>query len=77
MNCPYLMQDGRQFTDYKSSNYSYEVLRKRYNVPENEMRNFLINNGDKISDSMQTEAIMSMACPEPQGVVPNYFSVGF
>lgn len=73
MNCPFLMQDARQFTDYKSSNYVYEVLKNKYNIPDYAMRNFLQNNGDILSAQFRKDAEMTMACSNPVYIMPQGF----
>ena len=44
--CPFLMSDGRAFTDYRSSAYLNDELRMQGNVGNSyEFRQYLINNG--------------------------------
>jgi hypothetical protein len=46
------MNDGREFTDYRSSQVREEIFRyKNCLSSENETRTFRINNGDKIMDN--------------------------
>mgnify|MGYP003974973751 CR=1 FL=1 len=45
MSCPYLMSDGRQFTDYLSSKYSNTLISIKNNIPQNSYNTFLQNNG--------------------------------
>ena len=45
MNCPFLMSDGRHFTEYKSSKYVNTEISLRNNVPQNSFNNFLQNYG--------------------------------
>jgi hypothetical protein len=45
MSCPYLMSDGRHFTDYLSSKYSNKNISKKNNIPQNSYNNFLQHNG--------------------------------
>lgn len=49
--CPARMNDGREFTDYRSSQIREEIFRfKNCLASENESRTFRIENGDKIMD---------------------------
>jgi hypothetical protein len=45
MNCPYLMNDGRHITNYKSNKYINSELKYHYNINNNNYRTFLKNNG--------------------------------
>lgn len=48
-NCPPLMSDGRQFTDYRSHNYVNDLIQQSNNTKSNyEYRQFLIHNASKI-----------------------------
>ena len=47
MSCPYLMSDGRHFTDYLASKYSNNKISNQNNVPQNCYYTFLQNNGLK------------------------------
>ena len=50
--CPPMMDDGRLFTDYRSSQVREELFRhKNCVISENEARTLRIENGDKIMDS--------------------------
>ncbi len=51
MNCPYLMNDGRHITDYRSNKYINLEIKKNYNINNYNYRTFLKNNGmDVIRD---------------------------
>ena len=44
-NCPAIMADSRLFTDYRSSCYTNELLKRKNAIQENERyRQFLVNN---------------------------------
>jgi len=45
MNCPYLMSDGRQFTNYLSSKHINNNISKENNVLQNSYNTFLKNQG--------------------------------
>jgi hypothetical protein len=45
MNCPYLMSDGRTFTDYRSSTIINTDISLKNKVPQNSYNSFLVNNG--------------------------------
>lgn len=45
MECPYLMNDGRQFTDYLSSKYRNTIISQKNNIPQNSYNTFLQNHG--------------------------------
>lgn len=46
-NCPALMSDGRQFTDYRPSNYVNNLIRMTAGVMGSyDYRQFLINNAE-------------------------------
>ena len=50
--CPPMMDDGRLFTDYRSSQVREELFKQRNRVSsENEARTFRINNGNNIIDA--------------------------
>jgi len=50
--CPFLMNDGRAFTDYRPSSYLNDEIKIRNNVMDSyDYRQFLINNGLKVIDT--------------------------
>ena len=61
--CPLLMQDGRQFTNYRSSNWLYNDLKIRNGIRDNQMKLFLQNNGNTLAAQMRYDATRSMYCP--------------
>lgn len=51
LECPPMMEDGRLFTDYRSSQVREEVFRYKHGViSENEARTLRIDNGEMIMD---------------------------
>jgi hypothetical protein len=50
-DCPAVMNDGRMFTDYRSSQVREEIFRQKHCViTENEARTLRIENGEQIMD---------------------------
>ena len=46
MDCPFLMNDGRAFTDYRSSAFLNDELRMSGNIANSyDFRQYLIHNG--------------------------------
>ena len=51
-DCPALMADGRQFTDYRAnSQINMNVMEKKNLMSNYEYRNFLIKNGNSMIDN--------------------------
>jgi len=61
--CPPMMDDGRLFTDYRSSQVREEVFRQRHcTMSENEARTFRIENADRLMDEEWTHQRNTKSC---------------
>lgn len=64
--CPPMMNDGRLFTDFRSSQVREEIFRyKNCTVNENETRTLRIDNGDEIADEQWDYLRATRSC-QPQ-----------
>jgi hypothetical protein len=64
-NCPARMNDGRAFTDYRSSSSVDDMIRYSNNVMSNyEYRQFLIHNADKIMKVNNQYTSEKMGCTD-------------
>jgi hypothetical protein len=62
-NCSALMDDGRAFTDYRSTCVVNNMLRTQNKIKNSyEYRQFLINNGTKIMNSIRDYNINKTSC---------------
>lgn len=62
-DCPAMMEDGRMFTDYRSSQIREEIFRHKNCVrSENEARTLRINNSDNIIDSEWEHNVRNKSC---------------
>mgnify|MGYP005675815659 CR=1 FL=1 len=63
LGCPPMMEDGRLFTDYRSSQVREEIFRFRNCTPsENEARTYRIENGEEILDEEWNHLSNTRAC---------------
>lgn len=61
--CPALMNDGRMFTDYRSSCYINNVLRVNNGIRNSyDYRQFLINNGSDLINTIRSYNIQKSSC---------------
>lgn len=64
-DCPAIMNDGRAFTDYRSSCYINDILRVKNGIKNSyDYRQFLIHNGNEVMNSLRLYNIQKMACTE-------------
>jgi len=62
-DCPAIMDDGRAFTDYRSSCYINNVLRTQNGIKNSyDYRQFLINNGSKLINTIRLYNIEKSSC---------------
>ena len=62
-DCPAIMNDGRAFTDYRSSCYINDIIRVKNGITNSyDYRQFLINNGNEIMNSIRLYNIEKSAC---------------
>lgn len=62
-DCPARMDDGRSFTDYRSSSYVDDMIRYSNNImSSNEYRQFLIHNAKNIMDVNNNYTNSKMGC---------------
>lgn len=61
--CPALMDDGRAFTDYRSSCYINNILKVKNGIKNNyEYRQFLVNNGSNLINTIRLYNIEKSSC---------------
>ncbi len=80
-NCPAVMSDGRQFTDYKTDTRRNEYIKYINNViRDDDYRVFLQKNGENILDNEWQYNKKQMSCHEnecihkyPTRTLPQYF----
>jgi hypothetical protein len=62
-DCPAIMDDGRAFTDYRSSCYINDMLRVKNGIQNSyDYRQFLINNGAKLINTIRLYNIEKSSC---------------
>lgn len=62
-DCPALMDDGRAFTDYRSACYINDMLRVKNGIHNSyDYRQFLINNGSDLINTIRLYNIQKSAC---------------
>ena len=62
-DCPAIMDDGRAFTDYRSSCYINDVLRVKNGIQNSyAYRQFLINNGAELMNTIRLYNIQKSSC---------------
>lgn len=62
-DCPAIMDDGRAFTDYRSACYINDVLRVKNGIQNSyEYRQFLINNGTELMNTIRLYNIQKSSC---------------
>ncbi len=66
IGCPALMNDGRNFTDYRQSSYVDDMIRYSNNIPSSyEYRQFLIHNGNNIMKVNDMYLQKKLGCENP------------
>jgi len=71
-NCPALMDDGRAFTDYRSPCFINDMLRTQNGISNSyAYRQFLINNGSKLINTIRDYNIQKSSCRECDAVPIN------
>lgn len=62
-DCPAIMNDGRAFTDYRSSCYINDLLRVKNGIQNSyDYRQFLINNGSELINTIRLYNIQKTSC---------------
>ena len=62
-DCPAIMDDGRAFTDYRSSCYINDMIRVKNGLQNSyDYRQFLINNGSKLINTVRLYNIEKTSC---------------
>jgi hypothetical protein len=62
-DCPAIMDDGRAFTDYRSSCYINDIIRVKNGITNSyDYRQFLINNGNELINAIRLYNIQKSAC---------------
>lgn len=63
-NCPARMDDGRQFTDYRSSDYVNNIIRMTSGTMSSyDYRQYLINNANELMKENREHAVKKNGCP--------------
>ena len=62
-DCPAIMNDGRAFTDYRSSCYINDAIRVKNGITNSyDYRQFLIHNGNEMMNSTRLYNIEKLSC---------------
>ncbi len=62
-DCPAIMDDGRAFTDYRSSCFMNNMLKVKNNIRNSyEYRQFLIRNGEQVMNDIRLYNIKKSSC---------------
>ena len=68
-NCPALMSDGRNFTDYRPISHINNLLVANNNLENNyNYREFLIQNAELLMDNNRNIAIQNNICDQCPGI---------
>ena len=64
-DCPAIMDDGRAFTDYRSSCYINDIIRVQNGITNSyDYRQFLIHNGNELINAIRLYNIQKSSCTE-------------
>lgn len=71
-NCPALMDDGRAFTDYRSSCFMNNILKTQNNITNSyDYRQFLIKNGSNLINTIRDYNVQKSSCRKCDAVPIN------